>query len=441
MISRVERSMDLVTIQTHLSTLLVQLLEWLTSPKFYAQCGLILVSILLAYSLGRWLVKHSPLLRQVPEQDSVFGLKGKLYQSRALVVPLLSVLALAIAIEVSMAIVQQAWLIRIAQGIAVLMMCYSLISLLVVSPFLKVFFKWTILPIAILHVFGWLAPAIQYLDGISINLGNIEFSIYGILRTLFFGLILFWFGRASNNVGQQFIRKREDIDIGTREVFAKLFEIFLLVVIFFVLLQIMGINLTTLAVFGGAIGVGLGFGLQAIASNFISGIILLLDRSLVIGDYIELEDGRSGAVRELSMRCATLETYDGKDIVVPNETFITSSFTNWTHKNKKQRYSLTFQVAYKTDLHKLFPLLREAVASHPMVISGSDAPIEELPDAEISGFGDSGVDILVEYWMDGIDEGENRVGADLMLIIWDVLKEHVVEIPFPQREIKILNQP
>jgi len=181
--------------------------------------------------------------------------------------------------------------------------------------------------------------------------------------------------------------------------------------------------------------------LQAIASNFISGIILLLDRSLVIGDYIELEDGRSGAVRELSMRCATLETYDGKDIVVPNETFITSSFTNWTHKNKKQRYSLTFQVAYKTDLHKLFPLLREAVASHPMVISGSDAPIEELPDAEISGFGDSGVDILVEYWMEGIDEGENRVGADLMLIIWDVLKEHVVEIPFPQREIKILNQP
>jgi len=185
--------MDLLTIQTHLSTLLVQLLEWLTSPKFYAQCGLIFVAMLLAYSLSRWLVKHSPLLRQVPEQGSVFGLKSKLYQARALVTPLLSVLALAISIEVSIAIVQQAWLIRIAQGIAVLMMCYSLISLLVVSPFLKVFFKWTILPIAILHVFGWLAPAIQYLDGVSINLGNIEFSVYGILRTLFFGLILFWF--------------------------------------------------------------------------------------------------------------------------------------------------------------------------------------------------------------------------------------------------------
>lgn len=141
------------------------------------------------------------------------------------------------------------------------------------------------------------------------------------------------------------------------------------------------------------------------------------------------------------MRSTTLETYDGKDIVVPNEKFITSSFINWTHKNKKQRYSLEFQVGYKTDLHALFPMLREAIAKHPQVLSGDDATLEEQPDAEISGFGDSGVDILIEFWMEGIDDGPNRVGADLLLIIWDVLKEHVVEIPYPQREIRILNEP
>jgi len=254
-------------------------------------------------------------------------------------------------------------------------------------------------------------------------------------------LILFWLGRFSNNFGQQLIRKQKDLDVGTREIFAKLFEVFLLIVIFFVLLQIMGINLTTLAVLGGAVGVGLGFGLQSIASNFISGIILLLDRSLAIGDYIELEDGKTGTIRKLNMRSTTLETYDGKDIVVPNEKFITSSFVNWTHKDPKQRYSIEFQVAYKTDLHALFPLLREAISKHPQVLSGDDVSLEERPDAEISGFGDSGVDILIEFWMEGIDDGPNRVGADLLLIIWDVLKEYVVEIPFPQREIRIINNP
>ncbi len=149
-------------------------------------------------------------------------------------------------------------------------------------------------------------------------------------------------GRISNKVGQQIIRSQSDLDIGTREVFAKLFEVALFVVIFLLLLQVMGINLTALAVFGGALGVGLGFGLQAIASNFISGIIILLDRSITVGDYIELEDGRTGIIRELKMRSTTLETFDGKDIMVPNETFITTNFINWTHKNKKQRYSIEF---------------------------------------------------------------------------------------------------
>src|SRR5690606_30235213 len=129
----------------------------------------------------------------------------------------------------------------------------------------------------------------------------------------------------------------------------------------------------------------------------------------------------------------------GKDIMVPNEQFINTSFTNWTHKNTKQRYSLEFQVAYKTDLHALFDMIRDVVASHPQVISGKEATEEELPDAEIKEFADSGVTILVEFWMDGIDDGENRVSADLLLMIWDKLQEHNIEMPYPQREIRILD--
>ncbi|MEE8438498.1 MAG: hypothetical protein V3S07_02840, partial [Micropepsaceae bacterium] len=118
--------------------------------------------------------------------------------------------------------------------------------------------------------------------------------------------------------------------------------------------------------------------------------------------------------------------------------FITSVFTNWTHHNKKQRYSLEFSVAYKTDLPPMFDTLRKVVASHPQVLSGPDIPIAERPDAEIASFGDSGINILVEFWMEAIDDGEYRVGADLLLMIWMALKEAGIEIPFPQREVKIL---
>ena len=275
------------------------------------------------------------------------------------------------------------------------------------------------------------------MDSIAFTVGNIKLSVYTILRTLVFGFLLFWLGRLSNVTGKRMIRTQQAMDPGTREVAAKLFEIAVFVVIFLLLLNIMGIDLTALAVFGGALGVGLGFGLQQIASNFISGIIILLDRSLTIGDYIQLEDGRAGTLRELSMRSATLETYDGKDIMVPNERFITTSFTNWTHNNKQQRYPINFQVAYDTDLEKLFPILREVVASHPKVMSGDDIPFEMRPDAEIAKFEDSGINILVEFWMEGIDDGEHRVGGDLLLMIWQALKANGIVIPFPQRVVKV----
>ena len=292
-----------------------------------------------------------------------------------------------------------------------------------------------------MFVFNLLEPTVAWLEAVDVHIGNIRFSAYGVLRVLIFGSLLFWLGRLTDSAGQSVIRSQEELEVGTRELFAKLFAVILYFALFILLLQIIGINLTALAVFGGALGVGLGFGLQAIASNFISGIILLLDRSLRVGDYVELESGQMGTIVALNMRSTTLETFEGKIIVVPNESFITGSFVNWTHNNPKQRYSIEFQVAYSTDIERLIGILREVVASHPQVISGEEATVEERPDAEIAGFGDSGIDILIEFWMAGIDDGRNRVGADLYMMIWKALKENAIEIPFPQREVRILGEP
>ncbi|THK42119.1 mechanosensitive ion channel [Methylophaga sp. SB9B] len=431
--------MDIQQIETLFFQALSIVMDWASSPKFYSQIGLIVLSGLLAYSFASFLKNRSPLLRQIPATGPLLKMRNRIYQSRNLILPLMLILAFSIAADISQMWIGQSWLIQVCMSWAVIFMLYKLIDRLVHKALFKKLALWIILPIAILQLFGWLDAVIAYLESMSFEVGNINISAYGIIRVLIFGTILFWLGRISSNAGQQIIRSQEDLDVGTREVFAKLFQIALFFIVFILLLQIMGINLTALAVFGGALGVGLGFGLQSIASNFISGIILLLERSLSVGDYIEMEDGRKGVIRELNMRSTTLETYDGKDIMVPNEQFITTSFTNWTHKNFKQRYDIEFQVSYKTDLHFLFDLLREVVASHPRVISGDNVPIEERPDAEIAGFGESGVDILIEFWMEGIDDGPNRVGADLLLMIWDALKENNIEIPYPQREIKIVN--
>lgn len=414
-------------------------LALLSSPPFFAQLGIILLALITALSLTLLLRRRSALFRAPPQAGTLLPLRKGLYQISELLFPLFNILALSISVEISSYAIQQSWLVRIAESVAVVFLIYSVLTRFVHNPLIRSLIKWLAIPIALLQVFGWLDEVTTYLETLTLEIGNIQLSAYGLVRVLIFGLLLFWLGRLTNNAGQRLIRNQQELDSGTREIFAKLLQVGVFFLVFLLLLQVMGINLTTLAVFGGALGVGIGFGLQSIASNFISGIIILLDRSLTVGDYVELEDGHAGTIREMNMRSTTLETFDGKDVMVPNEKFITSQFVNWTHKNKKQRYSLVFSVAYSTDLHALFKLVREVVASHPQVLSGADYPVEEQPDAEIQAFGDSGVEILVEFWMEAIDDGKNRVGGDLLLMLWDAFREHNIEIPFPQREVRILN--
>ncbi|HAD87574.1 MAG TPA: mechanosensitive ion channel protein [Rhodospirillaceae bacterium] len=359
------------------------------------------------------------------------------YPVRELLFPAIGALLMGVAVAISGGFFHHTWLVKLVQGFYAFTLVLLISSKFVHSAYVKFFMNAVVMPIIALYAFSVLDDLIAVFDGVILELGSIKFTLYGLIRTAVFGILLFWIGRLSNTKGQDLIRTRASLDDTTRELALKSFQVALVVVFSLLFLQVAGIDLTALVVFGGAIGVGLGFGLQQIASNFISGVIILLDRSIAIGDFIELEDGRSGVLRELGMRSAILETYDGKDIMVPNEKFITTAFVNWTHHNQKQRYPINFEVAYGTDLEKLFDILREVVASHPRVLSGEDVPFEERPDAEIASFAESGIEILVEFWMEGVDDGKNRVGADLLFMIWKALQDNGIEIPYPHRVITI----
>lgn len=430
---------ELAIFSTRLSALTDRALGLLSSASVWQQGALVLLAVVLMALFAGGIQRRLSRVAQRLPGGRFRVLRNGLNGSVNLTSPLLLLLLLGANAELAELGLGHAWLVRLAQGVAVVWLGFRLATLSIRAPLMVALLKWVAVPAATLYVFGWLDELILYLDGFSLSAGNIRISLFALLRTLFFGAFLFWLGRISNAMGKDAIRRQETLDVGTREVFAKLFEIGLFVIIFILLLQVMGINLTALAVFGGALGVGLGFGLQQVASNFISGIIILLDRSIAIGDYLELEDGRAGVLRELNMRYGILESFDGKDILVPNERFITSSFINWTKKNQKQRYGLNFTVAYDTDVDRLLPLIRTVVAEHPKVLSGADVPLVEQADAEIASFGESGIEIQVEFWMMGIDDGENHVVADLHYVIWKTLREHGFSMPFPQREVRILN--
>lgn len=401
----------------------------LAAPDTYAQAAAALVALLLGWLLSARIAdfgKPGSSLRRLMEH-----LEGLLR-------PALSALLVLVAAALSKMVLGADWLLRVALMLMVLWLLESCIRRMtrdgLAGPLLRV----VVLPLVSLHLIGALTPISETLESMAIEIGNLRITVNGVLRVLLFGTVLLWLGWVANRAGLNAIRRQERLDVRTREVLAKLFQIGLSLLVVLLLLQVMGINLTALAVFGGALGVGLGFGLQSIASNFISGIIILFDRSLSVGDYVEIEGGQNGYVRELTLRYTTLEGFEGKAVLVPNETFITKPFTNWTHRDRKQRYRVDFSVAYATDIRRLCQLIRETVARHPQVIAGEHIPIEERPDCEIDSFGDSGVNMFVEFWMEGIDDGRNRVGGDLLLMIFETLREHGIEIPFPQREVRVL---
>jgi small-conductance mechanosensitive channel len=427
--------MNLEALQAKALGWLAVLQGWMTSPQFYAQVIAIMVAWIAAKFLARQLVVRVPLLQAEPTEGRLLRYQRLLFSCRNLVEPLVFVGLMAAAAAVADQALGASWLIRIAQSLALVRLLHAVIMRFLTHPVINSAARWIGLPIAAIYALGYFTQFTTALDSVAFSAGNIRISVLALAKAALFGGLLFWLGRTSSNAGQKVIRDQQSVDVQTRELAAKALEIAVFAVVGLLLLNILGLDLTALAVFGGALGVGLGFGLQQIASNFISGIILLLERSIKLGDYIELEDGRTGTLKQMNMRSSVLATFDGKEIMVPNDRFITTRFVNWTHEDPRQRYEVEFAVAYDSDLHKVAALITKAVAAHEQVLQEPEAP-----DVELRGFGDNGVNFAVEFWVSGIDDGKNKFTSEVRFLIWDALKKAGVSMPFPQREVRIISE-
>ncbi|MEO1537621.1 MAG: mechanosensitive ion channel domain-containing protein [Pseudomonadota bacterium] len=408
-------------------------MQWITSPAAYAQFGLLVVAYFLAVLVNAWLgPRLGRLLTPVDADDSVFG-KARRFALifLPLLLPLLAYAFTAAGEQVTRSLFGSGAVIAFGKRIFIFIAVRRAVRDMISDPFLKTLGNYIAIPLAATYMVGLLDPLVALLDATRVSFGNITFSLLAIFRAVVAGSILFWLGRWSSDTGTTYIRAQETMRPPTRELAAKAFELAVFATVGLLLLNVMGLNLSALAIFGGAVGVGLGFGLQKIASNFISGIILLLEGQATVGDFVELDGGESGTIVKLGARATILETFDGKWIVVPNEDFITSRIVNWSDAGSGNRYAVDFSVSYDTDINKVPEIVSKAVASHPSVL---DTP--EPPDCELAGFGDSGVDFSVEFWVEGIDDGPNKYSSEVRFLIWNALKDADIEIPFPQREIR-----
>ena len=414
----------------------MQILGWLQSPPFLAQVGGVVAVYFIAKILTRMVKKRVAFLREKPTDGKMLRLRGIAHSLKDLVFPavLVGLLAVLSTALTSVEMLGQDWLVRIAQGLAVVFLLYKVIKQFISHPLVQKLVIWLAIPLAVLKVFGWYDNFQSFMmEDAKLQLGNISIPAWTIANLMVFGGILFWIGGISNSKGKAAIRSQESLDVATKEVFSKIFEMVVFMALFIVLMGIAGIPFTSLLMLGAPLMLGIGLGLQPIAANFVSGMILLLDRSLKIGDYVVLPDGREGYVDTLNMRSATIETTDGKDIMVPNVSFIEEAYENWTHKDPRQRYEVYFSVGYETDIDSLEKILIPAVSKHPKVLQEP-----EEPDLELREFGDSGIKFAIEFWADGIDDGENKFTSDLNFIVWRTLKKNGISMPLPQREVRVL---
>ena len=406
---------------------------WITSPEAYGQFAALVGAYFLAVVVSRIV---TPRLRRLLDPGAAEGrlaaIRRFVLQFLPLILPLLAYGFIGIGEQAIRSMNLGGDVIAFGKRVFIFLAVRTVVRDIVTDPFLRVLGRYVFIPIAALYVFGILDTVSETLATTMVGVGEIQFSVLSIARAGIAGSILFWLGQWSSGHGTGYIRAQQEMRAPTRELAAKALEMAIWAVAGLLLINILGIDMSALAILSGAIGVGLGFGLQKIASNFISGVILLLEGQATVGDYVELDGGEAGTIVKMMMRATILETFDGKWIVVPNEDFITTRIVNWSDAGSGNRFEVDFSVSYETDINKVPDIVAAAVAKHPRVL---DKP--EKPDVELRGFGDSGVDFAVEFWVEGLDDGPNKFSSDVLFLIWNALKDADIEIPFPQRELRI----
>jgi small-conductance mechanosensitive channel len=290
---------------------------------------------------------------------------------------------------------------------------------------------WLVWICVALYILGLAPDILDFFDGVGFKAGGHRISLLLIGEAVVWVavalLLALWAGRLL----EERVMTAHGLDMTLRVMLAKLLRALLVLIAVLVVLPVVGIDLTALSVFGGALGVGIGFGLQKIASNYISGFIILLDRSVTIGDFVTIEK-HTGKLSKMTARYVVVRALDGTEAIIPNETVITSTVINQSYTDRKVVISMSLQVSYDSDLDVAMRLLAEVAKRQARVLA--DPP----PVVMIKAFADNGIDLELAVWVEDPEQGRTNLRSDIYYGIWQEFKAHGIVIPYPQREVRLV---
>jgi len=403
-------------------------LGWATSPGAWSQFALLLLAWGLAALTERKLVpKLRAALLPISDRPGLIAAMLRVgLRFLPMILPVIAYGFTALGEAFTRSVFGSGAVIALGKRLFLFFAARSFVTHVLQDRFLQLLGRFVLIPVAAAYALGLSQPIGAWLDSLTVEMGNISFSVMALIRGLVAGSLLFWLGTWSNRQSSDYIKTKAELRPATRELAVKAAEATIFGLAFLLLLQIIGIDLTTIALLGGALGVGIGLGLQQIAANFISGIILLVEGQTTVGDYVALDGGETGTIVKMTARACILETFDGRWIVVPNEHFITTRVVNYSDQGSANRYEAAFSVTYDTDIGLVPDLIEKAVAQLPFVL-GDPSP----PDCELRGFGDKGIEFAVEYWVSGIDDGKNKYMSPVLFAVWQALKDAGIAMPHP----------
>ncbi|MEE2995969.1 MAG: mechanosensitive ion channel domain-containing protein [Pseudomonadota bacterium] len=303
-------------------------------------------------------------------------------------------------------------------------------SQLIRDPVWANLFACTAWGIAALSIVDLLSQTVELLDAAALNVGDVKISALTVIQGVLTLIVLLWLATLSSRLLEQKVQSLPNLTPSVQVLIGKMIKIVFVMVAILVAINTAGIDLTAFAVFSGALGVGVGFGLQKVVSNFISGIILLLDRSVKPGDTIVVA-GYYGRVDSLGARYASVITRDGVEHLVPNEEFINTRVENWSHSNETIRLKTDVGVHYDSDLKKAMELCLDAAANTDRILT------YPKPVCLLTSFGDSSIDLQVRFWINDPMNGRANVISNLLLGIWERFAENGIQIPYPQRDLHL----
>lgn len=412
--------------------------DWLihvgiTSTYIGLQWALIQLSIILAtfaasLILERW---FSPRL-----ETYVRNIKGQPQLLRALAILLRRIrwifmaLLLWISVEAmqSLTWISRSYLIGLAAKLCTAWVIISIASRLIRNRFMAKAIRWFAWPVAALWILNLLPQTITALDSFGIDMQGIKLTPLLVIKSVLTVTAMVWLAILIGRYADNRIKSSEDLNPSLQVLLGKLIKAALIIAAVVAGSRVLGIDLTALAVFSGAIGLGIGIGLQKVVSNLISGIILLVDKSIKPGDVISVGD-TYGKINELAARYASVISRDGREYLIPNEDLITSQVINWSYSSDLVRIDLDFGVSYEASPHQVRELSKAVAASHKRV------QVVPAPVCHITEFGDSSINYKLRFWIRDPGQGTVNVRGDIFLLLWDGLEEAGIGIPYPHRDI------